>query len=78
MIYMNFGAYGADVHIPLYIFCLLLKKKKSKRAWPILKSNSTSFWLKFFFQGCIIQILGKGGLKGHTLISSQSEYSSSN
>ena len=25
-IYMNFGGYGEDVHIPPYIFCLLFKK----------------------------------------------------
>ena len=25
-IYMNFGGYVGDVHIPQYIFCLLLKK----------------------------------------------------
>ena len=35
---------GEDVHIPLYIFCLLFEKNvKSPRAWPTLKSNSTSF-----------------------------------
>ena len=27
-IYMNFGGYGGDVHIPSYIFCLLFKKRE--------------------------------------------------
>ena len=51
-----------DAHIPPYIFCLLLKKNwKSKRAWPILKSNTTSFWFKIFFLRWTIHILRKGG-----------------
>ena len=29
-IYMNFGGDGVDIHGPLYIFCLLLKKHKKK------------------------------------------------
>ena len=58
---MNFGGYRGDVHIPPYIFCLLFKKtEKSIRAWPILISNSTSFWFEFFFLGWIIKNLGKG------------------
>ena len=56
------GGYGEDVHGPTYIFCLLFKKNgKRTRAWPILKSNSTSFWFKFFFLGWIIKNLQKGG-----------------
>ena len=53
-----------DVHGPPYIFCLLLRKtEKSTRAWPILKSNYTSFWFKEFYPWWIIKKLGKGGLK---------------
>ena len=38
----EFGGYGMGVHIPPYVFCLLLKKNgKSTRARAILKSNST-------------------------------------
>ena len=29
-IYMNFGGYGGNMHIPPYIFCILLKKKQKK------------------------------------------------
>ena len=36
-------------NIPPCIFCLLLENRKSTRAWPILKSNSTSLWFNFFF-----------------------------
>ena len=46
---MNFGGYGGDIHGPPYTFCLLLKKRKSTRAWHIHKSNSTLFWFKQFF-----------------------------
>ena len=28
LIYMNFGGYGEDIHIPLYIFDLLFKNTK--------------------------------------------------
>ena len=58
---------GGGTHGAPYIFCLLLKKRKSTRASPILKSNST-FWFKKNFKGWKIkkklkrgkQILRKG------------------
>ena len=54
------GGYEGDVHGPPFIFCLLFKKtEKSTRAWPLLKSNSTSLWF-FFFLGRIIKNLHKG------------------
>ena len=34
---------------PYIIFFIIHKIGKSTRAWPILKSNSTSFWFKSFF-----------------------------
>ena len=59
------GTRGMYVHDPQYIFCLLLKKnRKSTRAWPILKSNSTSFLFKKCFLGWIIKNLWKGGPRG--------------
>ena len=39
-----------DIHIPPFFFLfIILKNRKSTRACPILKSNSTSFCFTFFF-----------------------------
>ena len=43
------GGYGGDVHIPLYNFCLLLKKTEKVQEHDLNKSNSTSFWFNKFF-----------------------------
>ena len=43
----------------VHFFFIIQKTWKS--TWPILKSNSTSFWFKKFFLGWIIKILWKGG-----------------
>ena len=77
LIYVNFGGYvlQGDVHGPKYIFCLLKKNRKSTRSWPILKSNSTSFWFKKEILGWVIKILQKGA---PAPISLGSEYGSSN
>ena len=46
-------------------FCLLLEKNgKSIRAWPILKSNYTTFWYKKKFLGWIIIFFRKDGPRG--------------
>ena len=55
---------GEGSHGPPYIFCLLfIKTEKSARAWPILKSNSTSFWLTKFLIRWIIKKLRNEGRK---------------
>ena len=44
------GGYKGDVHGLPHIFLFTIQRNwKSTRAWPILKSNSTSFWFKTFF-----------------------------
>ena len=67
-IYMNFGGYGGGTYMVHRTFLFIIQKnRKSTRAWPILKSNST-FWFKIFFLGWIIKILWKGGALGAPLL----------
>ena len=66
------GGGGYMVH--LTFFSSIHKNGKSKRAWPILKFNSTSFWFLKNILGWIITIY----LKGPAAIPSWSEYSNSN
>ena len=48
-IYMNFGGYrGGSIYCTVLFSFIIQKNRKSARAWPILKSNSTSFWLKIY------------------------------
>ena len=68
---------GLYVGLQPYIFCLLfIKIENVQEPWPILKSNSTSFWYKKFdiknyikiwyikiFLGWIIIFFWKGGPK---------------
>ena len=45
----KFRGWQGSVHGPPYIFLFIIKKNgKSTRAWPMLKSNSTSYWLTCF------------------------------
>ena len=37
LIYKNFGGYGLDVHIPPYIFSLLLKKTEKYKSMTYTK-----------------------------------------
>ena len=46
-IYMNFGGYRGGTYSTVHFLFIIQKNGKSTRAWPILKSNYTSFW--FFF-----------------------------
>ena len=60
-------------------FVYYSKNGKSAIAWPILKSNSTSFWFEIFFPRMNKKIIyEKRAQGGPTPISLQSEYSSSN
>ena len=60
---MNFGGYGGWCTYSTVHFLFIIKKNgKSTRGWPIVISNSTSFWFKKNFLGWIIKKLQKGGL----------------
>ena len=49
-LYMNFGGDGGGRTWSTVHFLFIIKKHgKSTRAWPILKSNSTSFWFNNLF-----------------------------
>ena len=49
-IYINFGGYGGGrTNSTIQFLFIIQKNRKSARAWPLLKSNSTSFWFKTFF-----------------------------
>ena len=74
----EFGGYGGMYIFHSTFFVYYSKKHKKYRAWPILQSNSTSFWFNKNFVGWIIKILGKGGPRGPSPISLRSEYSSYN
>ena len=52
------GTGGSTNSTVLFLF-IIKKNGKSTRAWPILKSNSTSFWFKKNFLGWIIKKLWK-------------------
>ena len=70
-IYMNFGGYGRTymVHRTFFVYY-------SKRAWPILRSNSTSFWFKTTFPRMNNKKnYEKRALGGPAPISLRSEYS---
>ena len=42
---------GRHTSSTIHFLFIFQKNRKSTRAWPILKSNSTSFWLKKCFLG---------------------------
>ena len=69
---MDFGGYGGDEHIPLYIFCLLFKKtqKKYKRYQQDLYLNQILhyFDLKKFFPRMNNKNFRKKGPQGTTLL----------
>ena len=48
-IYMNFGGTGECTYSTVHFLFIIQKNGKSTREWPILKSNSASFWFKTFF-----------------------------
>ena len=88
-IYINFAGVQEEHTWSTVHFLFIIKKKwKSKRAWPILKSNYTSFWFKKRFPRInnkkFMKRRHKSGLlflykvKKEAPISLQSEYSSSN
>ena len=59
---INFGGgmgWGVTCFM-LHFLLIIYKNGKSIRAWPILKSNSTSFSFNFFFLGWIIKKHEKG------------------
>ena len=53
------GYGGGCTYSTIHFLFIIQKNRKSTRAWPILKSNSTSFWFIFFFLGWIIKNLRK-------------------
>ena len=61
-IYINFGVAGGTYMVHLTFFVYYSKNEKTTRAWPILKSNSTSFWFINFFHKMNNKKI-KGGLK---------------
>ena len=62
----------------VHFLFIIQKNRRSTRAWPIVKSNCTSFWFKHFFLGWIIKKIWKGAQGGPTPISLRIEHSSSN
>ena len=51
---------GGRTYSTVHFLFIIQKNGKCTRAWPILKSNSTSFWFNFFFfLGWIIKFLEK-------------------
>ena len=77
-IYEFQGVQGGRTNSTVDFLFIIKKNRKSTRAWPIWKSNSTSFWFKFFFLGWIIKNLYKETQGGPTPISLQIQYSSYN
>ena len=49
---------------PDIVLFTIYKNGNITRAWPTLKSNSTSFWSSIFFLGSIIKSYEKGGQGG--------------
>ena len=56
------GVWRRCTHSIVHFLFIIQKNGKSTRAWPIVKSNSTSFWFKNFFLGWIIKNLRKRAL----------------
>ena len=50
-IYKFCGVRRGHTYSTIHFLFIIQKNRKSNRAWPILKSNSTSLWFKFFFLG---------------------------
>ena len=69
VIYQFWGFAEGVTCPPHIIFFIIHKNGKCTRAWPILKSNSTSFWFKFFLPRMNNKnILRTGGRKGVGLL----------
>ena len=64
--YMNFR--GGRTYSTSTFYFIIKKYGKSTRAWPILKSNSTSFWFKFFFHRMNNNNFRKRGPQGAPLL----------
>ena len=56
-IYEFWGVRGGWTYSTVHFLFIIQKHGKSTRAWPILKSNSTSYWYKKNFLGWIIKNL---------------------
>ena len=54
------GGGMGDVHGPLYIFCLLIKKTEKVQDYDLYLNQIQRFDLNFFFLEWIIQFLWKG------------------
>ena len=68
-IYMNFGGYGGVCTYSTAHFLFIIKKNvKSTGVWPILKSNSTSFWFNNFFPRMHNKNFTNRGPKGAALL----------
>ena len=62
LIYMNNGERWGCTFSTVHLLFIIQINGKSTRAWPIIKSTSTSFWVKQFFLGSIIKKLQRGPL----------------
>ena len=67
------GGMGGCTYSTVHFLFIIKKNGKSTRAWPILKSNSISFWFKKKSVGWIIRNYEKGAPGGPAPISLRSE-----
>ena len=75
---LTFVNFGGVTRFTIHFSFTIYKNEKITRTWPILKSNSTSFWCNYFFQGWIIKKNTKREGRGPHSIFLGSVYSSSN